>query len=74
MTKNAVAMWPEVNAVDIVCPWCGSSTKIDLRSVKEFGEASRLDQCRSCMRDIIVEPTASGVVVSRGIDVSKEYK
>jgi hypothetical protein len=74
MTRNAASAWPEGDVVTVVCPWCGTSTESSLRYVKKHGEASRLDQCLECTRDIIVEATAQGVAVSCGIDVSRSHQ
>lgn len=74
MTRNAASVWPHGNVVTVACPWCGVNTESDLRYVKEHGEASRLDQCRACTRDIIVEAAMQGVVVSCGIDVSRGHQ
>lgn len=71
MTKIAASAWPSEDVVTVVCPWCGSSTESGLRYVKEHAETSRLDHCRSCTRDIIVEVAAQGVIVSCGVDVSR---
>lgn len=59
--------WPDVDTVEVVCPWCQQPTQSFIGIVKEMEAPGRDDDCRSCERTIIVEAFEHGVIAVKAV-------
>ena len=58
--------WPEgIDTVEVMCPLCGASTKSFIGGLKASGAAGRVEFCRTCDKDFIVEAFEDGIVAFR---------
>ena len=54
--------WPEGEATQCDCPYCGHSNKVQIGNVKEWGDDYSIGYCSKCDSDYTVVPIDGAVV------------
>ncbi len=62
--------WPEGDAVETPCPYCGHKNTQDISIVRAMGGEARDADCDSCGRDYHIEANAKAVTSHKLQDIT----